>query len=116
MKITPGKVVGWTVSAALLIFAIWLVSPFLKIDASDYDKMSENGLRLAIGLMIFIIFLGKWAFDVFAPQGLAKRVSGIGTVLLIVGNLALVSFIIFIVAQAAALFLRSAVPQDAVNF
>jgi len=116
MKITPGKALGFALTVALLTTAVGLVSPFFKIDASDYDKMSENGVRLAVGLMIFIIFLGKWAFDVFAPQGLAKRVSGIASVLLVVANLALVSFVIFIIAQAASLFLRTAVPQDAVNF
>jgi hypothetical protein len=116
MKITPGKLIGLIVTVAFLGTALWLVSPFLKIDASDYYKMSENGLRLAAGLMIFIMYLGKWAFDVFAPQGLAKRVSGLATVALIIGNLALLSFVIFIIAQAAALYLHTAVPQDAVNF
>jgi hypothetical protein len=116
MKFSSGKVIGFAVSVALLATAVGLVSPFFKIDASDYYKMSENGLRLAVGLMIFIIFLGKWAFDIFAPQGLAKRVSGIASTLLIIANLALVSFVIFIIAQAASLFLRTAIPQDAVNF
>jgi hypothetical protein len=116
MKLTTGKLVGLVVTGALLATAVWLVSPFVKIDPSDFYRMSQNGLRLAAGLMIFIIYLGKWAFDVFAPQGLAKPVSGVKATALVVANLALLIFVIFIIAQAASLYLRTAVSQNAPDF
>jgi len=112
----PVKLFGWMVNAFFLFLAFWLVSPFLKLDSSDYTHASQYGLRLAIGLLIFIMYIGKWAFDIFAPQGLALKVSRIKTLALILFNLFVVSFIIYIVAQAAALYLQTGIKQDAANF
>lgn len=104
------------VTATLLICAVWLVSPFIKIDAADYLRAGKLGLRLAVGIFIFLIYAGKWSFDIFAPQGLSKKVSGLRAVGLIVFDLLLVVFIIFIVAQAATLFLQTGIAQDEQNY
>lgn len=102
-------------SAALLAFAVWLVSPFIKIEPADYLRAGQLALRLGGGLLIFMIYAGKWSFDIFAPQGLAKRVSGLKSAGLIVFDLLLVAFMIFIVAQAATLFLQQGISQDEQN-
>ena len=115
LRDNPIRLFWLAVNATFLFLAFGLVSPFLKIDASDYGRGSELGLRLALGLLIFIMFVGKWSFDVFSPQGLAKKVSRLKTAALIAFNLFVVSFIIFIVAQAAALYLQSGINQDAAN-
>ena len=111
----PEKPYVVAVSALLLITAVWLVSPFIKIEASDYVHAARNGLRLAVGLTILMIYLGKWAFDVLAPQGLAKKASGVKAVGLIVLNLLLLGFIIFVIVQAMGLFFQTSLNQDAVN-
>ncbi len=103
-------------SGAVLFFAVWLVSPLIRIDSSDYINPGRNVLRLFLGLLILLIFLGKWVFDVFAPQGLARKISRSKTILLFIFNIALLGFIVYIVAQAVSLFLSSAISQDASQF
>jgi len=115
-NMTREKILWTVVSAFFLILALWLVSPFIKIEPSDYAHAAANGFRLAVGLLIFIIYSGKWAFDAFAPQGLAKKVSGVRTAWLIIFNLLIVCFIILIIAHAAALYLQTGINQDAANF
>ena len=102
-------------STFVLAYAVWLVSPFIKIEPADYLRAGRLALRLGGGLFIFMIYAGKWSFDIFAPQGLAKRVSGLKSAGLIVFDLLLVAFMIFIVAQAATLFLQQGIAQDEQN-
>jgi uncharacterized PurR-regulated membrane protein YhhQ (DUF165 family) len=104
------------VNGFFLLLAVWLVSPFFKLEASDFENAGRNALRLFFGLTILIIFLGKWAFDLFAPQGLAKKVANSKAIALFVLNIAVLGFIVYIVAQAAALFLSSSWTQDASQF
>jgi hypothetical protein len=115
-RIEQGRIFWIAFSAFFLIAMIWLVSPYFKLDSSDYLHAGRNALRLGLGLFISILFLGKWAFDLFMPQGLARKVSRFKTVALILANLTMVVFIIFIVARAAALFLQSGIDKDAANF
>jgi hypothetical protein len=96
----------------VLAFAVWLVSPLIVITTSDYLVKNSYGLRLALGLLVFIMYVGKWSFDVFAPQGLARKVSRLKTAALIIYILVVISFMIYIVAQAAALYLQSGIDQD----
>ena len=112
---TTSQIIGGAFSAVLLIFAVWLVSPFFHIDRSDYLRAGKLGIRLFVGLTIFLIYAGKWSFDIFSPQGLAKKVSGIKSVGLILFDLLLVVFIVFIVAQAASLYLQTGIDQDKAN-
>jgi thiol:disulfide interchange protein len=84
----------------VLAFAVWLVSPLIVITTSDYLVKNSYGLRLALGLLVFIMYVGKWSFDVFAPQGLARKVSRLKTAALIIYILVVISFMIYIVAQS----------------
>lgn len=111
----PIKIFWGSVHVLVMLFAVWMVSPLIVITPSDYLVKNSYGLRLALGLMIFIMYVGKWSFDVFAPQGLARKVSRIRTIALIAYILLVVSFMIFIVAQAASLYLQSGIDQDESN-
>ncbi len=97
----------------ILAFAVWLVSPFIVISASGVSSRQGYGLRLALGLLIFLMYVGKWSFDVLAPQGLARRVSRLKTAALIAYIVIVISFMIYVVAQAASLYLRTAVDEPA---
>ncbi len=110
------QALGIGMTVAIFFVAVWLVSPFFKIDASDFVNPGRNLLRLFFGLLILLIYLGKWAFDIFSPQGLAKKVANSRAIALFILNIALLGFIVYIVAQAAALFLSSAYAQDAAQF
>jgi hypothetical protein len=112
----PEKPYVVVASAFILIAAIWLVSPFIKIDASDFVNSGRNALRLAIGLTILIIYLGKWAFDVLAPQGLAKKASGAKAVGLLVLNILLLGFLVFIIVRAMGVYFQTSLQQDQTNF
>ncbi len=111
----PIKFFWGSAHVLVMLFAVWMVSPLIVITPSDYLVKNSYGLRLAFGLMIFIMYVGKWSFDVFAPQGLARKVSRIRTIALIAYILLVVSFMIFIVAQAASLYLQSGIDQDESN-
>jgi len=111
----PTKIFWGTVHLLVLMFAVWLVSPLIVITAQDYLVKNSYGLRLALGVMIFIMYVGKWSFDVFAPQGLARRVSNLRSIALIAYIVIVVSFMIYIVAQAASLYLQSGINQDEKN-
>jgi DUF1365 family protein len=102
------KLVGTTLTVVLLLFAAWLVSPFFHLDRSSYGRAEEYGYRLAVGVTIMIVFVGKWAFDALAPQGLARKVSNTKAVALILLSLVVMGFVVFVVAQAASLYLRTA--------
>jgi phosphate/sulfate permease len=106
------KIVGTTLTVLLLLFAVWLVSPFLHITRSSYAHATEYSYRLMLGLVIMLVFVGKWAFDAFAPQGLARKVSNKKAVALVVLSLIIMGFIVFVVAQATLLYLRNAVQQE----
>ncbi|MGB9893870.1 MAG: hypothetical protein ACPLRA_05605 [Candidatus Saccharicenans sp.] len=93
-----------------VIIAIWLLSPFIKIDQSDYAQAKILVYRLAFGLMILIMMLGKMGFDVFFPQGIAQKVSNLKSVLFIIFGILLLAFAVYIIIQAGYLFL-STYPQ-----
>jgi len=103
-------------NTAVILTALWLLWPFYKIDASDYQHAGTNVYRLALGLMILIIYLGKLTFDVLAPQGLARKVSNLKTFGLLLFGILIAAFIIYVVVQAGALFLQDGASQDALNF
>jgi hypothetical protein len=106
------KIVGTTLTVIMLLFAVWLVSPFFHLDRSSYAHGKEYGYRLALGITIMIIFVGKWAFDALAPQGLARKVSNAKAVALIALSLLILGFIVFIVAQATVLYLTTAARES----
>jgi hypothetical protein len=106
------KIVGTAVTVVLILFAVWLVSPFVKIERSTYAQRNTLGYRLALGLMIMLIFVGKWAFDALAPQGLARKVSNAKAVALILLSMFIMGFVVFIVAQATVLYLKTASQEN----
>ncbi|MGB9906451.1 MAG: hypothetical protein ACPLRR_03570 [Candidatus Saccharicenans sp.] len=93
--------------AIAVLVAVWLLSPFIKIDRSDYAQGQILVYRLAFGLMIMIIMLGKMGFDVFFPQGIARPVSNTKSVLFLILGILLLAFVVYIIIQAGALFMSS---------
>ena len=106
------RYIGISITVILLLFAVWLVSPFIRIDRSAYAQREILGYRLALGLLIMIIFVGKWAFDSLAPQGLARKVSNAKAIALIALSIFIMGFIVYIVAQATVLYLKTAAQED----
>lgn len=110
------KALTWALTALVLLFAVWLVSPLLHIDASDEAHGRIYSYRLFLGLLIMIGFVGKSLWDVLAPQGLAKKVSSAQAVLLVVVAVLVLGFVIFTVAKALDFYLGTAISTDAANF
>jgi len=104
--------VGWALTAAFFFAAVWLLSPYFRIDAADYVRPGTNVIRLFAGLLILILQLGQIAFDLLAPQGLARKVTNLQGAVVIVFGVLLLALIIFSVAQAAALYLSTAASLD----
>ncbi len=103
---------GWALTAVFFFAALWLLSPYFKIDASDYVHPEANVIRLFAGLLILIIQLGQIAFDLLAPQGLAVKVSGLRGALVVVFGVLLLALIVFMVAQAGSLYISTAASMD----
>jgi uncharacterized protein YybS (DUF2232 family) len=97
--------------AIALLIAIWLLFPFIKIDQSDFAHAKQYVYRLALGVMILIIMLGKMGFDVFFPQGIAQKVSNVKSALFIIFGILILAFVIYIIIQAGSLFM-STYPQS----
>ena len=112
----PKKVLTISLTALVLVFAVWLVSPFFRLDASDEAAGRINGYRLALGLTIMILFIGKSLWDVLAPQGLAKKVSNAKAIALVGLTIVVMGFLVFTVARAAAYYLGSSIAVDAQQF
>ena len=116
LQVDPKKALAISVTALVLLIAVWLVSPFFRIDASDEANGKINGYRLALGLTIMILYVGKSLWDVLAPQGLAKKVSNVKAVALVGLAIVVMGFIVFTVARAAAYYLGSSIAVDAQQF
>jgi len=116
IALDPKKVLIIGLNALVLLFALWLVSPFFRLDASDEANGKINSYRLALGLTVMILFVGKSLWDVLAPQGLAKKVSNVKAVALVGLAIVVMGFIVFTVARAAAYYLGSAIAVDAQQF
>ncbi|MDH4196834.1 MAG: hypothetical protein OEW05_05450 [Candidatus Aminicenantes bacterium] len=110
------KALGWAVNTVVIVSAVWLLAPFLTIDASDARHPNAYVYRLALGLMILLLYLGKLAFDILAPQGLARRVSNIKAVAVIVFGMLILGFLIYVVYQAGVLYLENSPPDPNVLF
>ncbi len=102
---------GFWAMLGFFFLALWLVSPFIKIDASDFAQAERNVYRLFFGLFILLIELGILAFETFSPQGLAHKVSNVKAIAVFIFGLLLLSFIIFIVAQSAVIYLRTGLSE-----
>ena len=118
MKIAldPKKALTWSLTAIVLLFAVWLVSPFFHVTQIDEAHARLASYRLFFGLMILIGFVGKAMWDVLAPQGLARKVSTVKAVALVALMIVVLGFIIFTVAKAIDFYLGSAISSDAQQF
>jgi hypothetical protein len=113
LEIDPKKALTVSLTALVLLFAVWLVSPYFTIDKSDADAGKITSYRLFIGLTIMIGFVGK---SLLAPQGLAKRVSSAKAVAIVALAIVLTGFIIFTIARATAYYLDASIATDSANF
>lgn len=118
MKIAldPKKALTWSLTAVVLLFAIWLVSPFFHVTRIDEAHARLASYRLFFGLMIMIGFVGKSLWDVLAPQGLAKKVSSAKAIIIVALAVVVLCFIVFTLAKAIDFYLGSAVSSDASQF
>jgi len=110
LQVTTKEILGKLPGILAVILAVWLLWPFVKIDQSDYGQGKILVYRLALGLMILIIMLGKMGFDVFFPQGVAQKVSKLKSALFLIFGILLLAFVVYIIVQAGSLFL-STYPQ-----
>jgi hypothetical protein len=116
LEIDPKKALTVSLTALVLLFAVWLVSPYFTIDKSDADAGKITSYRLFIGLTLMIGFVGKSLWDVLAPQGLAKKVSSAKAVAIVALAIAVTGFIIFTVAKSVDGYLNSAYETDKASY
>ena len=116
LELGPKKTLAIVITALVLLFAAWLVSPFFRLDASDEAHGRVNSYRLFLGLMIMIGFVGKSLWDVLAPQGLARKVSNTRAIAIVALAIVVLGFIVFTVARALSFYLDSSIAADAANF
>ncbi|MGE5742122.1 MAG: hypothetical protein ACM32H_08760 [Candidatus Aminicenantes bacterium RBG_16_66_30] len=116
LSLDPKKTLAVALTALVLLFAVWLVSPFFRLTDTTEANGRINGYRLFLGLMIMIGFVGKSLWDVLAPQGLAKKVSSTKAIAIIALAIAVMGFVVFVVARALSVFLNSSISSDAANF
>ena len=111
IEIDPKKALSVGLTALYLLFAAWLVLPFI-----GRNPGGASVYRLFAGLMLMLVFVGKSLWDVLAPQGLAKKVSNVKAVLLVAMAIAVTGFIIFTVAKSVDGYLNSAYETDKANY
>ncbi|HRD01906.1 MAG TPA: hypothetical protein PLP57_04595 [Candidatus Saccharicenans sp.] len=99
-----------------LAAAVWLVFPFIKLDQADYARANILVYRLAIGITILVVMLGKMGFDIFFPQGMARKVSNLKSVIFIIFGVLILAFVVFIIIQAGSLFMGSYPQTTDYNF
>ena len=110
-EIDPKKALSISVTALYLLFAAWLVLPFI-----GRNPGGASVYRLFVGLMLMLVFVGKSLWDVLAPQGLAKKVSNVKAIALVALALVITGFIIFTIARATAYYLDASIGVDSANF
>jgi len=115
-RLDPKKTLAVAVTALVLLFAVWLVSPFFHLTDKTEANGRINGYRLFLGLMLMIGFVGKSLWDVLAPQGLAMKVSNTKAIAVIGLAILVMGFVVFTVARAISVFLNSSIASDASNF
>jgi len=116
LNLDPKKALPAAGTALVLLFSVWLVSPFFRLTASTESRGRINGYRLFFGLMLMIGFVGKSLWDVLAPQGLARKVSSAKAVALVGLVIVVLGFIVFTIARALSIYLDSSIAVDAANF
>lgn len=95
-----------------LSLAVWLLFPFIHINAATVARSGTAIYRLAGGLTILLFYIGKWFFDVMHPQGLGRKVSSIKGVLLIALCILILGFMIYVIVQAGSLYIQTSAQQQ----
>ncbi|MCI4445768.1 MAG: hypothetical protein JHC32_07040 [Candidatus Aminicenantes bacterium] len=108
---SKSKLIRILPEAISFILAIWLLFPFIRISRLNFGQAKILVYRLFVGITILIILLGKVGFDVFFPQGVAKKVSSTKSILFIIFGILILAFVVYIIIQAGSLFL-STYPQN----
>jgi hypothetical protein len=116
LELDPKKTLVVVVTALVLLFAVWLVSPFFRLTDATEAKGRINSYRLFLGLMIMIGFVGKSIWDVLSPQGLAKKVSDVKAIAIVALAIIVMGFVVLTVARALSVYLNSSIAADAANF
>lgn len=116
LKLDRKKALSAAATAFVLLFAVWLVSPFFSLTSATEEHGRINSYRLFFGLMIMIGFVGKSLWDVLAPQGLARKVSSTKAALLVALIILVMGFIVFTIARALSIYLDSSIAVDSANF
>jgi hypothetical protein len=116
LQLDPKKAFASAFTAFVLLFAVWLVSPFFRLTAATEAAGRINSYRLFFGLMIMIGFVGKSLWDVLAPQGLARKVSTAKAVIVVGLAILVMGFIVFTVARALSFYLDSSIAIDSANY
>ncbi|HPW18698.1 MAG TPA: hypothetical protein PLP83_10015 [Candidatus Aminicenantes bacterium] len=111
LELDPKKALSVSLTALYLLFAVWLVLPFV-----GRNPGGASVYRLYLGLMLMLVFVGKSLWDVLAPQGLARKVSTAKAVVLIAVAVLVTGFIIFTVAKAVDGYLNSAYEKDKAGY
>jgi len=116
LELDPKKTLAVVVTAVVLLFAVWLVSPFFRLTGATEENGRINSYRLFFGLMIMIGFVGKSLWDVLAPQGLARKVSNAKAIALVALIILVLGFIVFTIARALSVYLDSSIAIDSANY
>jgi len=116
LELDPKKTLVIALTALVLIFAVWLVSPFFRLTEATEANGRINSYRLFVGLMIMIGFVGKSLWDVLAPQGLAKKVSNTKAIALVALAIIVMGFVVFTIARALSFYLDASIASDASQF
>jgi len=111
LDLEPKKLLSLSLGALYLLFAVWLVLPFV-----GKNPGGASPYRLFLGLMLMLVFVGKSLWDVLAPQGLAKKVSNIKAIALVALAVFVTGFIIFTVAKAVDGYLNAAYETDKAGY
>jgi hypothetical protein len=116
IELDPKKTLTVVLTALVLLFAVWLVSPFFRLSDATEANGRINSYRLFLGLMIMIGFVGKSLWDVLAPQGLARKVSSAKAIAIVALAIIVMGFVVLTVARALSVYLNSSVSSDAAQF
>jgi hypothetical protein len=111
LELDPKKILTLGLTVLYLIFAVWLVLPFV-----GKNPGGASPYRLFFGLLLMLVFVGKSLWDVLAPQGLAKKVSSAKAVAIVALAIVLTGFIIFTVAKAVDGYLNAAYETDKASY
>ena len=111
LDLDPKKLVSLSLGVLYLLFAVWLVLPFV-----GKNPGGASPYRLFLGLMLMLVFVGKSLWDVLAPQGLAKKVSNVKAIALVALAVFVTGFIIFTVAKAVDGYLNAAYETDKAGY